>query len=100
MKSRIGVKSLKCDFWIDQFQGRPSPKNTLIFASPNRRRFASRSICLPKVFELAMLLSTVRTSRLGRQSAFAARPFTSGSEPTVVGVSTVAGGLADATDSA
>src|SRR5580693_8571569 len=68
MKSKIGVKSLKWAFWIDQFQGKPSPRNALIFASPNRRRLASRSICLPKSLEQAMLASTVRTSRLGRQS--------------------------------
>ena len=50
--------------------------------------------------ELAMLLITVRTSRLGRQSAFASRILAAGSEPTVVGVSTVSVGLAEATDNA
>src|SRR5208283_2863836 len=69
MKSRIAVKSGKCAFQIDQFQGRPSPKNAFAVASKNRRRFASRAICLPKSLEAARLLRTVRTSRLGRQSA-------------------------------
>src|SRR5512135_676546 len=69
MKSRIAVKSGKCAFQIDQFQGRPSPKNALALASKNRRRFASLAICLPKSLEAARLLRTVRTSRLGRQSA-------------------------------
>ena len=59
----------RCHFQIDQFQGRPSPKNALAVASKNRRRFASRTICLPKSLEAARLLRTVRTSRLGRQSA-------------------------------
>ena len=63
------MKLRKCAFQIDQFQGRPSPKNALAVASKNRRRFASRAICLPKSLEAARLLRTVRTSRLGRQSA-------------------------------
>src|ERR1700734_3208634 len=69
MKSRIGVKSPKWRFQIDQFHGNPSPRNALAEASPNRRRLASRAICLPKSLDSAMLLSTVRTKRLGRQSA-------------------------------
>ena len=63
------MKSGKCAFQIDQFQGRPSPKNALALASKNRRRFASRAICLPKSLEASRLLRTVRTSRLGRQSS-------------------------------
>src|SRR5436305_14832449 len=69
MKSRVGVKSLKWRLQIDQFHGNPSPRNALAEASPNRRRLASRAICLPKALDSAMLLSTVRTRRLGRQSA-------------------------------
>src|ERR1700678_4319412 len=69
MKSRIGVKSRKYFFQIDQFQGNPSPRNALALASKNRLRLASRSICLPKTFDSAMLASTVRTNRLGRQSS-------------------------------
>ena len=57
------MKSGKCAFQIDQFQGRPSPKNALALASKNRRRFASLAICLPKSLEAARLLRTVRTSR-------------------------------------
>src|SRR5436305_5283472 len=69
MKSRVGVKSLKWRLQIDQFHGNPSPRNALADASPNRRRLASRAICLPKALDSAMLLSTVRTKRLGCQSA-------------------------------
>src|SRR5271157_5756457 len=69
MKSRIGVNVGKCSFQIDQFQGRPSPKKARAMASKNRRRFASRAICLPNTLEQARLARTVRTSRLGRQSA-------------------------------
>src|ERR1700709_2646448 len=69
MKSRIGVKSPKWRFQIDQFHDNPSPRNALAEASPNRRRLASRAICLPKSLDSAMLLSTVRTRRLGCQSA-------------------------------
>src|SRR5208283_5907655 len=69
MKSRIGVNVGKCSFQIDQFQGRPSPKKARAMASKNRRRFASRSICLPNTLEQARLARTVRTSRLARQSA-------------------------------
>ncbi len=67
------MKSEKCFFQIDQFQGNPSPRNALAFASKNRLRLASRSICLPKTFDSAMLASTVRTNRLGRQSSALAR---------------------------
>src|SRR4051794_38243503 len=69
MKSRIGVKSPKWRFQIDQFPGDPSPRNALAEAPPNRRRLASRAICLPKSLDSAMLLGTVRTKRLGCQSA-------------------------------
>jgi hypothetical protein len=69
MKSRIGVKSGKCFFQIDQFQPRPSPKKAFTSASKNRRRFASRAIWPPKTLASATLLSTVRTNRLGRQSS-------------------------------
>ena len=48
MKSRIGVKSGKCFFQIDQFQAKPSPRKTWASASKKRRRFASRAIWLPK----------------------------------------------------
>src|SRR5512135_3547106 len=68
MKSRIGVNVGKCSLQIDQFQGRPSPKYARAAASKNRRRFASRAICLPNTLEQARLARTVRTSRLGRQS--------------------------------
>jgi hypothetical protein len=46
MKSRIGVKSGKRFFQIDQFQGNPSPRNALALASKNRRRWnaAPRSL--------------------------------------------------------
>ena len=67
------MKSEKCRFQIDQFQGSPSPRNAFTLASKNRRRLASRSICLPKSFDSAMVLSTVRTNRLGRQSSAPAR---------------------------
>ena len=63
------MKSGKCSFQIDQFQGNPSPRNAFALASKNRLRLASRAICLPKTFESAMLARTVRTSRLGRQSS-------------------------------
>src|SRR4051812_28332030 len=69
MKSRIGVNTAKCFFQIDQFQGKPSPKNALAGASKKRRRLASRAIWPPNVLDSARLLSTVRTRRLGRHAA-------------------------------
>src|SRR5258708_38389115 len=69
MKSRIGVKSGKCFFQIDQFQGKPSPKNAFASASKKRRRLASRAIWPPNVLAWARLLSTVRTRRLGCHAA-------------------------------
>src|SRR5512133_2605028 len=69
MKSRIGVNSGKCFFQIDQFQGKPSPRNALAGASKKRRRLASRAIWPPNVLDSARLLSTVRTRRLGCHAA-------------------------------
>ena len=45
MKSRIGVKSGKCFFQIDQFQGNPSPRNALALGLEEVAvRLASRAI--------------------------------------------------------
>src|ERR1700722_10629382 len=98
MKSKIGVKSGKCVFWIDQFHGNPSPKNVLAWASGKRRRLASRAICLPKTFESAMLASTVRTSLLGCQSAGATSP--PGSDGSSVRTSGDEAAWAEASDNA
>ena len=63
------MKSAKWRFQIDQFQGSPSLRNASALASKNRRRLASHFICLLKSLDSAMLLSTVRTNRLGCQSS-------------------------------
>src|SRR5512135_2488698 len=98
MKSRIGVKSGKCCFQIDQFHASPSPRNALAGASANRLRLASRAICLPKSFDSAMLPRTVRTSRRGCQSAGVTSP--AGSGRPFSGTSTEGAGCAEATDNA
>jgi hypothetical protein len=70
----------------------------LAAASANRLRLASRAICLPKSFDPARLLSTVRTSRWGCQSVGGTSP----ADSAASGSGTVAGfaGSGAATDNA
>ena len=82
---------------------RPVPGQTVTQESShhgleNRRRFASRTICLPNSLEQARLPRTVRTNRLGRQSAVTGGVVASGPSSTVASRGRLEGG--DATDRA